>query len=112
MGAVETRWNRGESVPHGKQDQERVRALRGAVSASLALARPRLIRVGLGAHFTAEKRARMIRRFHRYEVCISGKGSGLRSCGDARTEAAKCAHIFLVLFAVGNGRALRVGCSL
>ena len=29
MSTVKTRWNRGESVPLGKQHQENVRALRG-----------------------------------------------------------------------------------
>ena len=67
---------------------------------------------GFGAHCAVEKRAQTIRRFHCHEARIPRKGSGLRSCGDARTEAAKCAHIFLVLFAEGNGRALGVRCSL
>ena len=59
----------------------------------------------LGAHFAAEKRARTACHFRRHEARIPNKGSGLRSCGDARTEAAKGAHTLLVLFAVGNALA-------
>ena len=66
----------------------------------------------LRAHFAAEKRARTACHFHRCEAAFQGRD---QACGRAATHVPRprsARTTFLALFAVGNGRALRVGGSL